>query len=378
MENEMNFLKEGEVRSLATYQGGACRSRMATEDGAFGHIQAMRHGTASRVDDHRLHDAILLCGIECLVAVVDEHRNLGMFGEDEVGGLGGVQDDVGRIHQEHLASQPGSGQLPLCRTCLINGNDVSQLFAHARQRGVLVDELLLSLMDVPGVGLGMMFHVVEKLIGHLDGLGDLVLDGETSNLMEKLTKAAVLVGHVHPTVDTVDGVEPRRHLGIGVEVTERLEGSAAVRVNRAAGGGPLFDGGGMMVNALNGQCTRRKPLLTNVLGHGDIQQPDVGSFHGLSGRPGVRLRGRNGEHLDVGFLEVAVRKVGSEPAVDAIAVEEDGRLDALGRHGNGRHGNGSVVISMGGHRVFNFFTENGARKKRRTSPYFVPVFIRQV
>jgi len=82
---------------------------MATEDGAVSKVEVMRNSTASGVDDHLLHDTVLLCGVECLVAIVNEDSNFRMFGEDQMRCLGGIQNHIGGIHQEQLVAEPGSG-----------------------------------------------------------------------------------------------------------------------------------------------------------------------------------------------------------------------------------------------------------------------------
>ncbi len=147
--------------------------------------------------------------------------------------------------------------------------------------------------------------------------------------MEKLTKAAVLVGDIHPAVHAVDGVEPRGNRHTRVEVLVRLKGGAVIGVNRARIGGPLFDGGGVMVDTLDGAHTSLGPFFANVGRHRHIKEPHVGAFHHFRRGPGVGLRGRDGEHLNPAkSVELAVGEVGSEPAVDAVAVEENGRLKA--------------------------------------------------
>ena len=82
-----------------------------------------------------------------------------------------------------------------------------------------------------------------------------------------------------------------------------------------------------MVNALDGTHASIGPLFADVGGHGYIQEPHVCALHHLCRRPGIDLRGCDGEHLNSAvLLEIAVGKVGSEPAVDAVAVEENGGL----------------------------------------------------
>jgi len=100
-------------------------------------------------------------------------------------------------------------------------------------------------------------------------------------------------------------------------------------VNRARIGGPLFDGGGVMVDALDGAHASLGPFFANVGGHGHVKEPHIRAFHHLRSGPGIGLRGRNGKHLNsTVFIELAVGEVSSEPAVDAVAVEENGRLKA--------------------------------------------------
>ncbi len=175
----------------------------------------------------------------------------------------------------------------------------------------------------------MFGNVVDEGVRQVNGVGQTFLNGETRKFMEKLTKAAVLVGDIHPTVHAVNGVKPRGNRRIRVEVLVRLKGGAVFGVNRARIGGPLFDGAGVMVNALDGAHSSLGPFLPNISGHGDIKEPHVSAFHHFRGGPGVGLRGRDGEHLNPAKLvELAVGEVGSEPAVDAVSVEENGRLKA--------------------------------------------------
>ena len=276
-------------------------------------------------------------GVEHLVSVVDKDADVRIVREDQVRCFRCIQYHIGGIHQEQLASQPRRRHLPFRHVILVNPDDVSFGLDDAQELIVLHVKAFLSLIHVPRVGLGMFGDVVDERVRQVNGVGQTVLNGQTGKFMEKLTKAAVLVGDIHPAVHTVNGVKPRGNRHIGVEVLMRLERGAVFGVNRARIGGPLFDGGGVMVDTLDGAHASLGPFFTNVRGHGDIKEPHVSAFHHFGRRPGVGLRGRDGEHLNPSKLvELAVGKVGSEPAVDAVAVEENGRLKAgfVGHLGN--------------------------------------------
>jgi hypothetical protein len=326
------------VYRLATYQRGACGSGVAIEDGALGQVNAVRNGASRRVDDHGFHGALLAFGVEHLVSVVDEDADVRIAREDQVRCFGRIQDHICCVHQEQLVSQPRRRHLPLRYVRLVNSDDASFGLDDAQELAILDVKAFFSLIHVPRVGLGMLRNVVDEGVRQVNGVGQTVLNGQTGEFMEKLTKASVLVGDIHPAVDAVDGVKPRGNRHTRVEVLVRLKGGAVLGVNRARISGPLFDGGRVMVDALNGAHASLVPLFTNVRGNGHIKEPHVGAFHHLRCGPGVGLRGRDGKHLNSAvFVELAVGEVGSEPAVDAVAVEENGRLKAsfVGHLGNG-------------------------------------------
>ena len=350
---------------LTTYQRGARGSGVAIEDGTLGQVDAVRQRASRRVDDHGFHRALLTFGVEHLVSVVDEDADVSIAREDQVGCFGGVQHHIGGVHQEQLVSHPRRRHLPLRHVFLVNSDDVSFGLDDAQELAILHVKALFSLFHVPRVGLGMLRDVVDESVRQVNGFGQTVLNGQTRKFVEKLTKASVLVGHIHPAVHTVDGVEPRGNWHTRVEVLVRLKGGAVLGVNRARIGGPLFDGGGVMVDTLDGAHTSLVPFFANMGGNGDVKEPHVGAFHHFRSGPGVGLRGRDGKHLNSAvFVELAVGEVGSEPAVDAVAVEENGRLKEsfVGHLGNGMEGVDYVSGDIG----LQFFY----KKKKRGSPSF--------
>ena len=332
------FDEERKVFRLTMYQRSASGSGVAIEDGALGQVDAVRNGASRRVDDHGFHGALLAFGVEHLVSVVDEDADVRIARENQVRRFRCVQDHIGRVHQEQLVSQPRRRQLPLRYVFLIDLDDVSFGFDDAQELIVLHLKAFLSLTHVPRVGLGMLRDVVDEGVRQVKGIEDTMLNGQTRKFMEKLTKASVLVGDIDPAVDTVNGVKPRGNRHIGIEVLVRLKGGAVLGVNRARFGGPLFNGGGVMVDTLDGTGAGLHPFFANVGGHRHIKEPHISAFHHFRRRPGIGLRGRDGKHLNSAVLmEIAVGEVGREPAVDAVAVEENGSLKAsfVGHLGNG-------------------------------------------
>ena len=91
---------------LAAYERSASGSGVSIEDGAFGQVEAMRNGASRRIDDHGFSGILLALGVERLGSVVDEDADVRMLREHQVGCFGRIQDHVGRVHQEHLVSQP--------------------------------------------------------------------------------------------------------------------------------------------------------------------------------------------------------------------------------------------------------------------------------
>ena len=332
----------------------------------------MRNGASRRVDHHGFHGTLLTFGVEHLVSVVDEDADVRIVRKDQVGCFGRIQDHISSVHQEQLASQPCRRHLPLRHVFLVDPDNVSFGLDDAQELAVLHVKAFLSLTHVPCVGLGMFRDVVDEGVRQVNGIGQTALNGQTRKFMEKLTKAAVLVGDIHPTVHAVNGVKPCGNRHTRIEVLVRLKRSAVFGVNRARIGGPLFDGTGVMVDTLDGAHASLGPFFANVGGHGDVKEPDVGAFHHFRGRPGIGLRGSDGKHLNPAKLvELAVGEVGSEPAVDAVAVEENGRLKAsfVGHLGNGMEVGLILSKTASG---FNFFKY---KKKKGVAPLFFLVCI---
>ena len=341
---------------------------MAIEDGALGQVDAVRNGASRRIDDHGFHGALLAFGVEHLVSVVDEDADVRIVCEDQVGCFRCVQDYISRVHQEQLVSHPRRRHLPFRHVRLVNSDDVSFGLDDAQELTILDMKAFLSLANVPCVGLGMLRDVVDEGVRQVNGVGQTVLNGQTRKFVEKLTKAAVLVGDIDPAIHTVDGVEPRGNRHTRVEVLVCLKGGAVLGVNRARIGGPLLDGGGVMVDALDGAHASLGPFFANVGGHGHVKEPHIRAFHHLRSGPGVGLRGRDGEHLNSAvFVELAVGQVGSKPAVDAVAVEENGSLKEsfVGHLGNGME-EGLILSRAAG--CFNFFKIK--EKEKRGRPLF--------
>ncbi len=351
---------------LATYQRGARRSGVTIEDGPLGQVDTVRNGASCRVDDHGFHRTLLAFGVEHLVSVVDEDADVGMLRKDQVGCFGRIQHHVGGIHQEQFVSQPGRRYVPHLHMFLLNRDSVSFGLNDAPQVCVLLAEVLFSLAHVPIVGFRILIHLIDEYVRQMNGFSQMVLNGQTRKFMEKLAKASVLVGDIHPAVHTVDGVKPCGRLRAREEVVEGLKCRTVFRVNRARFGGPLFDSSRMMVDALNGAGAGLHPFFANVGGHGHIKEPHVGAFHHLRCRPGIGLRGRDGKHLNSAVLvELAVGEVGSEPAVDAVAMEENGGLKAgFVRHlGNGMEG---ADYAFGDIRLQFFYI----KQRKRAVPLF--------
>ena len=365
------FDEEGEVYRFTTYQRGARRSGVAIEDGAFGQVDAVRNGASRRVDHHGFHGAVLTFGVEHLVSVVDEDADVRVICEDQVGCFGRIQHHIGGVHQEQLASQPRRRHLPLRNVFLVDPDNVSFGLDDAQELTILHVKAFLSLTHVPRVGLGMLRDIIDEGVRQVNGIGQTPLNGQSRKFMEKLTKAAVLVCDIHPAVHTVDGVEPRWNRCIRVEVLVRLKRSAVFGMNRARIGGPLFDGGGVMVDTLDGAHASLGPFFANMSGHRHIKEPHIGAFHHFRSGPGVGLRGCDGKHLNPAKLvELAVGEVGSEPAVDAVAVEENGSLKAsfVGHLGNGMEVGLILSKTVSG---FNFFKY---KKKKGGDPSFSFLF----
>ena len=342
--------EEGKHLRLAADQGRTRRRRVTAQHGSHGQIKLTR---PRRVHRHRLHELRLAPFlIEGLLTVVDEDVDVRMMRERQIARLRRVEDDVRRVHQEEMEATPRGGKRPQRQVRILDDHHVPLRLQQFRQVLVLLQQRLLSVLLVRRDVLRMVLHVMHKGIRLHQRIVNPLLHGETRDVMEKLAKAAVFVGNVHPAVHAVDGVQPLGLRELRVEEAPRLKRRTAVRVNRALR--PLRNRRRMVVNALDAQRTRLLPFLTGKLGHRDIKEPDMRSFHRLGSGPGVGLRGRDGKHLDLAVvLELAKRKVGREPAVDAVAVEENGGVDV-------RHGETGMMDRRAGI-GFNFLQKKACR-----------------
>lgn len=221
------------------------------------------------------------------------------------------------------------GKIPFDLQFVVDRQERTFLLEDLLEGCVLLGQNLLSLGQVPLIGLGTIRHAVDELVSVLERLGHLALDGFTSDDVEELAQTAILVGHIHPAINAIDRVEPLWDGRIRVEVLMRLESRAALGMDGARMSGPLLNRRRMVIDAGNGAGASLEPLLTEVRRDRNVQEPHVGSFHRLGGRPRVRLRGRDRKQLNLTVLaESVVGKVRREPAVNAVAVEENGRLES--------------------------------------------------
>jgi hypothetical protein len=138
-----------------------------------------------------------------------------------------IQDDIGGIHEEHGDPEPRLRQTPLGQMPRVNDHGAT-LLNDGQEFRILFLELNLANPTVALHGLlGMVLHPIDEVVGLIKRL--LELHREASDVMEKLAETTVLIGDVRPAVHAVNRVKPlgHAHLLVGVEVTPRLNQSAA-------------------------------------------------------------------------------------------------------------------------------------------------------
>ena len=149
----------------------------------------------------------------------------------------------------------------------------------------------------------------------------LVLNRFMGDARQDLANAAVLVGRVVPAIHAVDDVKPVGHLLLREEVSKGEHGRAALGVDGSRG--PVAARCRVVIDAIHGEGT--DPGCPHRLIKADIDQQDVGIHHLFEGGQ-ARARGCRGIHFDVRDTLASqgkMRKVCGEPAVDAVAMEDD-------------------------------------------------------
>ena len=322
--------EEGQHGNLAQYEGGTRGGGMALEDGALRQIESVR---ASGIDDDGLLRLHLAFCEEGLLAVVDEDFDARIVGKDHVRGLRGVKGDGRVVDDVAVKTEPGIRQLPL-RDMVESKGQEGTLDKDLAQVAVLQIENRLSQQHHLLVSCRRT-HGGDPLRRLLDdGLHvAFVLNGLVGDARQDLADAAILVGRAVPAIDAVNDVKPVGRLLLREEVAKGQHGRAALGVDGSRG--PVIAGGRVVIDAVHGEST--DPGLAYRGVKADVDQQDVGVHHLFEGRQ-ARARGRRRIHFDVGDTLASQGKmseVGGEPAVDAVAMEDDlvrsGRLRSL-RH----------------------------------------------
>jgi len=310
--------QEGQNRNLTLYEGCACGSRVALEDGALGQIESVR---ARGIDNDgllRLHLAFCEKG---LLAVVDEDFDARIVGKDHMGGLRGVKGDGRVIDDVAVEAKPAVRQLPL-RNMIESEGQEGALGKDLAEVGVLQIENRLSQEHHLLVSRGRTHrrNPLRRLLD--DGLHvAFVLNGLVGDTRQDLADATVLVGRAVPAIHAVDDVKPVGRLLLREEVAKGQHGRTALGVNGSRG--PVAAGGRVVIDAIHREST--DPGGAHRLIKADVDQQDVGVHHLFEGRQ-ARTRGSRGIHFDVGDTLASQRKmseVGSKPAVNAVAMEDD-------------------------------------------------------
>ena len=314
--------KEGKNGRFALNKGRTRRGRMATKDRALGKIEL----TAARIVDdgmllHR-HSA-LLCQ-EGLFTIVDEYVHARIVGKDHVRCLRGVDENIGVVDEIDIGAEPRIRQIPCGGKRKVDGHEGAARKKLAEFR-VLFGQNGIPFLHVLGNALGRG-HGGHPIFGLLDNGLDhaLVLNGFVRQHVEYLADAAILLRWIVPAIDAINGVQPEGHRLLGKEVAEHLQCRARLDVNRIAIRRPVLLRRRVVINAVHGERARLQPLLalTEIEAHVDHENMRVLDLaHGRHARAGRR----NGMHLDrAGLRELEVGNEGREPAVNAVAVEENG------------------------------------------------------
>ena len=310
--------EEGQHGNLAQYEGGTRGGGMALEDGALRQIESVR---ASGIDDDGLLRLHLAFCEEGLLAVVDEDFDARIVGKDHVRGLRGVKGDGRVVDDVAVQTEPCIRQLPL-RDMVESESHKGALDKDLAQVAVLQIENRLSQQHHLLVSCRRT-HGGDPLRRLLDdGLHvAFVLNGLVGDARQDLADAAILVGRAVPAIDAVNDVKPVGRLLLREEVAKGQHGRAALGVDGSRG--PVIAGGRVVIDAVHGEST--DPGLAYRGVKADVDQQDVGVHHLFQGGQ-ARARGRRGIHFDVGDTLASQRKmseVGGEPAVDAVAMEDD-------------------------------------------------------
>ena len=322
--------EEGQHGNLAQYEGGACGGGMALEDGALRQIESVR---ASGIDDDGLLRLHLAFCEEGLLAVVDEDFDTRIVGKDHVRGLRGVKGDGRVVDDVAVQAKPGIRQLPF-RDMVESKGQKGALGKDLAQVGVLQIENRLSQQHHLLVSYRCA-HSRNPLSGLLDdGLHvAFVLNGLVGDARQDLTDAAVLVGGAVPAIDAVNDVKPVGRPLLREEVAKGQHGRTALGMDSSRG--PVIAGGRVVIDTVHGEGA--DPGRSHGGIKADVNQQNVSVHHLLQGRQ-ARASGRRRIHFDVGDTLASQRKmseVGGEPAVNAVAMEDDlvrsGRLRSL-RH----------------------------------------------
>lgn len=287
--------------------------------------------------------------------------------------LGGVKSNIAVVHDEDTKTVPRGGKFPFDLQVIVDGQEGSFLLQNFLEGRILLGQNALSFREIPVVGIRVIRHTVDKLVGIVKRLVQFALNGFASNDVEELAQATILIGHIDPAINAINRVKPLGNLQIGVEVLVRLEGRATLRMDGAGVFGPLLGRRRVVVDAANGSCASLIPLLTDMSRDRNVQQPNVGSFHLIRGGPRIWLRGRDRKQLNTAVRsQRMIRKVSREPAVNAIAVEENGgaKVEFVG-HGIGSMELDNFIIRVG---WLQFF-QDSMKKAPPPSSFFIFFFI---
>ena len=118
------------MRRLPANQRRARRRRVSLKDGA---IRQVKPSAARRVDDHRFHDSTARLGVERLVSIIDEDRRI-LIQEHEVCSLRRIQNHIGRVHEEHLLTEPRLRHAPRRHVFRLDENRVTLLNQRQEDR----------------------------------------------------------------------------------------------------------------------------------------------------------------------------------------------------------------------------------------------------
>jgi NADH-quinone oxidoreductase subunit L len=98
------------------------------------------------------------------------------------------------------------------------------------------------------LGMAWLYFQTGTLLFYDGGAGCL----EHSALTTLVTHATILVRHIIPAINTINGAEPSRNGRFRIKVIPCLKRSTFIRMNRAAIRRPMFNGTRMMINTDDG------------------------------------------------------------------------------------------------------------------------------